>query len=91
MRAACGSYAHAKCSGYLSSGCHPGGSGPSAQVDDVLNFVPTGPPMFGGDLEDQAHKEGVEVPTVVDKCIEAVEAFGPSLLSPPRSRSPAAH
>ncbi|GAA5901817.1 hypothetical protein JCM8208_003596 [Rhodotorula glutinis] len=73
---ACGSYAHAKCSGYLSSGCHPGGSGPSAQVDDVLNFVPTGPPMFGGDLEDQAHKEGVEVPTVVDKCIEAVEAFG---------------
>ncbi|BGP50323.1 Rho-type gtpase-activating protein [Rhodotorula kratochvilovae] len=76
---ACGSYAHAKCAGYLQHSCNPGGSASaSSQVDDVLSWVPTGPLMFGGDLESQAQKENVEVPTVVEKCIEAVEAYGMS-------------
>ncbi|GAA5832784.1 hypothetical protein JCM11251_005762 [Rhodosporidiobolus azoricus] len=72
---ACGSYAHAKCAGYLSNGCHPGGSHSSAQ-DDTLNFTPTGPPIFGGDLVAQATAEGREIPVVVSKCIDAVEAYG---------------
>ncbi|GAA6046909.1 hypothetical protein JCM3770_003424 [Rhodotorula araucariae] len=76
---ACGSYAHAKCAGYLQHGCNPGGNASaSSQVDDVLNWVPTGPLMFGGDLESQALKENTEVPAVVEKCIEAVEAYGMS-------------
>ncbi|GAA5913420.1 hypothetical protein JCM6882_001956 [Rhodosporidiobolus microsporus] len=72
---ACGSYAHAKCAGYLSNGCHPGGSASHGQ-DDTLNFTPTGPPIFGGDLVGQATAEGRDVPVVVSKCIDAVEAYG---------------
>ncbi|GAA6010625.1 hypothetical protein JCM10207_007771 [Rhodosporidiobolus poonsookiae] len=73
---ACGSYAHAKCAGYLSNGCHPGGHGGSSTQDDTLNFTPTGPPIFGNDLVAQAVAEQKEVPVVVSKCIEAVEAYG---------------
>ncbi|GAA5939549.1 uncharacterized protein JCM15063_006212 [Sporobolomyces koalae] len=70
----CGSYAHAKCSGYLQGGC--GSSGPPSNQDDTLNFTPSGPPIFGGDLILQAKSEGREIPLVVTKCIEAVEAYG---------------
>ncbi|BGP18390.1 hypothetical protein JCM10213_005981 [Rhodosporidiobolus nylandii] len=76
---ACGSYAHAKCAGYLSGGCHPGGHGHGAHSphpDDTLNFTPTGPPMFGNDLVTQATSEGRDIPIAVTKCIEAVEAYG---------------
>lgn len=76
-RTACGSYAHAKCAPYL-TGCHPGGGSPVPPQDDTLNFTPTGPPMFTGDLAAQADKEGSEVPVVVTKCIAAVEAYGAS-------------
>ncbi|GAA5988140.1 hypothetical protein JCM11641_003608 [Rhodosporidiobolus odoratus] len=72
----CGSYAHAKCAGYLLSGCHPGGQSSSPAADETLNFTPTGPPMFGNDLVSQAMTEGRDIPTVVAKCIEAVEAYG---------------
>ncbi|GAA6031517.1 hypothetical protein JCM8097_006495 [Rhodosporidiobolus ruineniae] len=76
---ACGSYAHAKCAGYLTHGCHPGGGhGSSHAQDDTLNFTPTGPPIFGHDLVAQASSEGREVPVVVAKCIDAVEAYGMS-------------
>ena len=40
--AACGTYAHAKCAGYLQSSCNANGH------DDQL--LPNGPPMFGNDL-----------------------------------------
>ncbi|GAA5906334.1 hypothetical protein JCM5296_003173 [Sporobolomyces johnsonii] len=73
----CGSYAHAKCASYLQGGCHSGGSGtPPATQDESLNFTPTGPPIFGGDLIAQANAEGRDVPVVVTKCIDAVEAYG---------------
>ncbi|BGP26361.1 Rho-type gtpase-activating protein [Rhodotorula toruloides] len=72
---ACGSYAHAKCAPYL-TGCHPGGGSPVPPPDDTLNFTPTGPPMFTGDLAMQAEKEGSDIPVVVSKCIAAVEAYG---------------
>ncbi|GAA5951286.1 hypothetical protein JCM21900_003827 [Sporobolomyces salmonicolor] len=73
----CGSYAHAKCAGYLQGGCHSGGSGtPPITQDETLNFTPTGPPIFGGDLIAQANAEGRDVPVVVTKCIDAVEAYG---------------
>ncbi|GAA5906914.1 uncharacterized protein JCM6883_005728 [Sporobolomyces salmoneus] len=75
----CGSYAHAKCSGYLQGGCGSGGGGnysSSSNQDDTLNFTPVGPPIFGGDLIVQAKSENREVPLVVTKCISAVEAYG---------------
>ncbi|TKY89996.1 hypothetical protein EX895_001294 [Sporisorium graminicola] len=36
----------------------------------------TGPSMFGRLLTEQAAHEGRDVPLIVDKCIQAVEAFG---------------
>ncbi|CDS81832.1 related to GTPase-activating protein beta-chimerin [Sporisorium scitamineum] len=36
----------------------------------------TGPSMFGRSLTEQAAHEGRDVPLIVDKCIQAVEAFG---------------
>ncbi|GAA5966130.1 hypothetical protein JCM3765_005540 [Sporobolomyces pararoseus] len=81
----CGSYAHAKCSGYLQGGCGAGShhhqnnssnSNSTTNQDDTLTLVPAGPPIFGADLIVQAKSEGREVPQVVTKCIEAVEAYG---------------
>lgn len=46
----CGSYAHAKCAGYLQGGCQASGSSAPSNQDDTLNFTPSGPPIFGGDL-----------------------------------------
>jgi len=46
----CGSYAHAKCAGYLQGGCQASGSTAPSNQDDTLNFTPSGPPIFGGDL-----------------------------------------
>jgi hypothetical protein len=85
---ACGSYAHAKCAGYLTNGCHPGGHHSSSQPDDTLNFTPSGPPMFGNDLVTQATAEGRDIPIVVSKCIDAVEAYGASSLSSVLPQSP---
>ncbi|GAA6006236.1 hypothetical protein JCM11491_002080 [Sporobolomyces phaffii] len=72
----CGSYAHAKCSSYLQAGCHAGSNHSSSYQEDTLNFTPSGPPIFGGDLIVQAKSEGREVPLVVTKCIDTVEAYG---------------
>ncbi|SPO28035.1 related to GTPase-activating protein beta-chimerin [Ustilago trichophora] len=36
----------------------------------------TGPSMFGRSLTEQAAHEGRDVPLIVEKCIQAVEAFG---------------
>ncbi|GAA5998552.1 hypothetical protein JCM5350_002921 [Sporobolomyces pararoseus] len=83
----CGSYAHAKCSGYLQGGCGAGShhhhhqnnssnSNSTTGQDDTLTLIPSGPPIFGADLIVQAKSEGREVPQVVTKCIETVEAYG---------------
>ncbi|EST08092.1 Zinc finger, LIM-type [Kalmanozyma brasiliensis GHG001] len=37
---------------------------------------PAGPSMFGRSLTEQAAQEGRDVPIIVEKCIQAVEAFG---------------
>lgn len=49
-----------------------------AQTADSTSGVPsvTGGPTYGVDLGDQLARDGGEVPRVVEKCVQAVEAYG---------------
>ena len=80
--AACGSYAHAKCAGFLQTSCSPGGASPTVAqpAEDYGPPILASGSMFGAELAVQAEKEGGgNVPAVVLKCIEAVEEGGTSL------------
>ncbi|KAK4057102.1 Rho-type gtpase-activating protein [Microbotryomycetes sp. JL221] len=73
----CGSYAHAKCSGYLAGPCNVTMSTAGSQSqDDTMTIISQAPVMFGNDLSAQVKAEGRDVPLVVSKCIAAVEAYG---------------
>ncbi|KAN0061207.1 Rho-type gtpase-activating protein [Thecaphora frezii] len=73
MRCAiCSQVCHSKCLQNLSLSCNQ----PYTRPEDAGQEVQTGPSMFGRDLVEQAEAENREVPLVVDKCIQAVEAFG---------------
>ncbi|KAK4052364.1 Rho-type gtpase-activating protein [Microbotryomycetes sp. JL201] len=71
----CGSYAHAKCAGYLTGPCSVNGQ-PALNQDDTMTIISQAPVMFGNDLVAQVKAEGRDVPLVVSKCIAAVEAYG---------------
>ncbi|KAM0756048.1 RhoGAP-domain-containing protein [Meredithblackwellia eburnea MCA 4105] len=68
----CGSYAHAKCAGYLQTPCTSSHSSHLANEDVTQTLGPT---MFGNDLTTQVKIEERQVPVVVSKCISAVEAY----------------
>lgn len=69
--AACGVVCHAKCSEKLGGTCKPvDGSNKEEPVAE------NGPSMFGRDLTEQIDIDGKQVPFIVTKCIEAVEAQG---------------
>ncbi|SPO35678.1 related to GTPase-activating protein beta-chimerin [Pseudozyma flocculosa] len=74
MRCAiCSQICHSKCLHNLSLSC----SQPYTRPEDAAAAeAAAGPSMFGRDLAEQAGIEGREVPLVVEKCIQAVEAFG---------------
>lgn len=77
---ACGSYAHAKCAGFLQTSCSPSGASPTVAqpAEDYGPPILASGSMFGAELAVQAEKEGEPVPAVVLKCIEAVEEGGMS-------------
>ncbi|SNX85128.1 related to GTPase-activating protein beta-chimerin [Melanopsichium pennsylvanicum] len=72
MRCAlCAQVCHSRCLQSLPISCNQ----PYMRPDEgtVEN---TGPSMFGRSLTEQAAAEGRDVPLIVEKCIQAVEAFG---------------
>lgn len=72
MRCAlCTQICHSKCLQNLPLSCIQ----PYARPEE-LALESSGPSMFGRDLVEQAKHEGRDVPIIVDKCIEAVEASG---------------
>jgi hypothetical protein len=61
----------------------PPPTGPAGQVQADSNYVTPGLPAAGGatygvDLGEQLARDGGEVPRVVEKCVQAVEAYGMS-------------
>lgn len=67
----CGQVCHTKCLPSLTISC----SQPYLRSDEAAP-EPVGPSMFGRSLVDQAHSESRDVPLIVEKCIQAVEANG---------------
>lgn len=72
MRCAlCTQVCHSRCLQNLPVSCNQPYTRPEeGQADN------TGPSMFGRSLAEQAAHEGRDVPLIVEKCIQAVEAFG---------------
>lgn len=72
MRCAlCAQVCHSRCLQNLPVSCNqPYTRSEEGQADNV------GPSMFGRSLTEQAAHEGRDVPLIVEKCIQAVEAFG---------------
>ncbi|PWN48569.1 RhoGAP-domain-containing protein [Violaceomyces palustris] len=68
--ALCAQVCHSKCLQSLPVSCNQ----PYSRPDEPLE--PQGPSMFGKDLTQQAVLESRDVPVIVEKCIQAVEAFG---------------
>ncbi|SJX64111.1 related to GTPase-activating protein beta-chimerin [Sporisorium reilianum f. sp. reilianum] len=72
MRCAlCAHVCHSRCLQSLPVSCNQ----PYTRPDEA-HAENTGPSMFGRSLTEQAAHEGRDVPLIVDKCIQAVEAFG---------------
>ncbi len=73
MRCAlCTQVCHSRCLQNLPVSCNQPYTRPEeGQADHVA-----GPSMFGRSLTEQAAHEGRDVPVIVEKCIQAVEAFG---------------
>ncbi|GAC93241.1 hypothetical protein PHSY_000805 [Pseudozyma hubeiensis SY62] len=69
--AVCTQVCHSRCLQNLTVSCHQ----PYMRPDEG-QAENTGPSMFGRSLAEQAAHEGRDVPLVVEKCIQAVEAFG---------------
>jgi len=70
--AVCGIVCHSKCESKLHTVCNAAASLASLGREDNVEDAP--PSMFGRDLEEQIRADGQQVPTIVTKCIEAVEA-----------------
>lgn len=72
MRCAlCTQVCHSRCLQSLPVSCNQPYTRPDESVGDNA-----GPSMFGRSLVEQAAHEGRDVPLIVEKCIQAVEAFG---------------
>ncbi|KAH8917218.1 RhoGAP-domain-containing protein [Atractiella rhizophila] len=71
--AACGSYCHAKCTSAFTSPC---GSLSNGAPESEATSEPAAPSLFGNDLTTQAILEDRPIPTIITKCIAAVEAIG---------------
>ncbi|PWZ03747.1 RhoGAP-domain-containing protein [Testicularia cyperi] len=67
----CTQVCHSRCLQSLSFSCNQ----PYARPEDA-QLEPAGPSMFGRELTEQASQESRDVPMIVEKCIQAVEAFG---------------
>lgn len=71
-RSACGIYCHSRCAPYYQIHCN------SAATEDLTSNAPSAPSVFGIDLSKQAHAENAAIPTIVNQCVQAVEAYGTS-------------
>jgi hypothetical protein len=65
-----------------------GTNGESSQIPSIPGAYHPGPPpvtgsTFGIDLSDQVVSEGTEIPKAVEKCAQAIEAYG-ELMPPSR-------
>lgn len=70
-----------------------GTNGESSQIPSIPGAYHPGPPpvtgsTFGIELSDQIVSEGTEIPKVVEKCAQAIEAYGEFARTPLSSKPP---